>query len=203
MGKMEILLEVPNWVETGVSKGQLEIFGGVVRNNQGQIVCMLKETIEKGSKYGKGRIAIIAIAGAVVAGTGYLAYKKFSKKGKAINQLQVIDKAALNYATKAKEGNLNIKDLEKFSNELVKFIGLMSQDKYKDVEIVVDEQTIKKLEELYFVIYNFNKSVCEIEPSSRPTLPEPVKHDDLLEIIAGINTQIKFQEDALEYVYRK
>ena len=97
MGKIDILFEVPSWIETGVSKKQLQILGGVVRDNHGRIVYMLKEGIEKGSKYGKGRLAIIAMAGVLLAGAGYLVIRKLSKKGKATNQLQIIDRAMLNY----------------------------------------------------------------------------------------------------------
>ena len=80
MGMLEVMFDVPDWVEEGVQSGAFQIFGGVIRNSEGEIVCHLKEAIAELSK-SKTRYVIIGLAVTAVAGGAYYVYKKVAKKG--------------------------------------------------------------------------------------------------------------------------
>src|SRR5216684_9150983 len=98
MPKLTVVFQVPAWIEAGVKSGELGIFGGVVRDNSGRIVYMLKEGARLAPRMVKGKIAIAVFGVAAVAGLGYWAYKRYSKKGKIIAQLESLDAAILTYA---------------------------------------------------------------------------------------------------------
>lgn len=91
MAVLHVVFEVPKWVEAGVGSGELQIFGGVVRDNAGRIVFMLREASRRALRLGGGRLFLGAVVVAAAAGGGYLLYRHYSRKGRTLAALERCD----------------------------------------------------------------------------------------------------------------
>jgi len=201
---LEVAFHVPQWVEAGVAAGELHVFGGVVRDNAGQIVLHLREAIRNTPRNKVGPIALavgIGMAvGALAAGGVYYVYTRRSRKGRLLAALEAVDGEMSTYLVHAQQRALTPDDVESLSTALAAFVDVWHQPKFRDVEISVPDDVYQRLQDFLASLRAFN----EAAQHQLPALPKPpaamadgsstaALFDDLL-------GQVRYQESILDRV---
>lgn len=192
MAQLEVLFEVPRWVEAGVKSGQLSIFGGVVRDNAGRIAYMLKEGT-KLSRRARGPWAIGILALAAAAGVGYAIYRVARRKPKHF-ELRDVDRAILTYASEAQAQRLTVEQIRALASELESLADAMESPELKDATFELDSQVASKLRDFYLSVRTFNLQLqAQIAPTRE--LPELIESDCPLALTRAIRDQLLFQQE--------
>lgn len=194
MAQLNVLFDVPKWVEVGVKSGQLGVFGGVVRNNAGQILYHLKEGT-KLARFAKGPFLLPVLALAAVAGIGYCAYKFMSRKATALEELETIDRAVLTYASLAQTERLGVEDIRALESELQKFISVVEAPEFKDTHLELDAECANKLREFYESVRTFNLRLRD-KINAGSEVPQLVMTNNVPELAHHISQQLAFQKSA-------
>jgi hypothetical protein len=181
MAQLRVLFDVPKWIEVGVKTGQLSIFGGIVRNNAGRIVYMLKEGTRL-ARFARGPWALPALAVAAAAGVGYGIYKLLSDRPKALEELEAVDRAILTYGSAAHAQRLNVEEIRSLAAELQNLIAAMESPELKDAAFDLDAEAADKLREFYASLRSFNMRLKEEVKRTRE-VPQLVDTGRVLELV--------------------
>ena len=79
MAKLKMLFDVPKWVEMGLREGSLKTSGGVVRDDAGRIVHILRESAERASR-SRNPYVLAGLAAAAIAVIVYSVYSRNKKE---------------------------------------------------------------------------------------------------------------------------
>ena len=196
MANLTVMFDLPEWVETGVRSGSLNIFGGVVRDNAGRIAYMLKEGVRIAPRPAQGWSfwAEVAVGAAILVGIGYTTYKYFSNKGPTLNTLESVERAILTYSKHAKDQQLSLDDVRQLSSELQAFINLTESPDSQDAKITIDAGTIQKLREFYNSLRDFNLKLQE-EKRIAKNVPAALETFKARELTQQLREQLRFQEE--------
>lgn len=174
METIQVIFEVPRVVQEGINSGALRLFGGVVRNQKGEIVYHLRdvlEIVEKANTKNKMIAAGVGILGtfAVVSGT-YAVYKILNKKNILPNVINDFNQSFVEYIIAAKNMEINTDVINKLddSAELLKDI-LKNKDKRLNLEGALD---LQQLNELIDSVYRYtldliDKNMMEVNEIER------------------------------------
>src|SRR5579875_675058 len=117
MAVLDVVFEAPKWVDAGVRSGELQVFGGVVRDNAGRIVFMLRDASRRAPRLGRGKFVIAAAAGG-----GYFLYRRYSRKGRTLAALESVESTITAYLGHARERRLTRGDVEALAAALQTFL---------------------------------------------------------------------------------
>ena len=188
-----------------MGSGELRLFGGVVRDNAGEIVVHLREVSRSiRQEHGEGKFAIAAALGvaavAATAGGVYLLYRRYSRKGKALATLEAVDSTMTAYLAHGIERDITPGDVEALAAALETFLDLRRKPEFSDVQIRVSNDVYEKLRDFLRSLRAFNEAAHE----QLPALPKPPAAitnggslDLLLDELLG---QVRYQESALDVV---
>jgi hypothetical protein len=194
VANLTVMLEVPKWVEVGVRSGSLNIFGGVVRDNAGRIVYMLKEGTRMVPRLARGRLLLVGLGVAVAAGISYAIYKRVSNKGRTLGTLESVEKAILTYSKHAKDQHLSLDNVRQLSSELQAFIDLMESPEFQDTKITIDVDSAQKLKDFYDSLRAFNLKIRE-EKRIAKDVPLALATLEPCELTKQLREQLRFQEE--------
>jgi len=198
MSKLNVEFEMPDWIKKGMISGKFNIFGGVVRDNEGKIVHMLKEGQPRNQPPIKNPLILLAVT--IAAGAlAYYSYKRFSKRGRVLSKLEETEKAISSYLFKANEKELNIEDVKNLSSALNAFQAILEQDKYKDVKIYLSQENYNKLMEFLNSVMKFNSDIVKAN-SIGMKLPCLLTPQNFSEFFDQLNNQLLFQKQILEKI---
>lgn len=201
MPVLEVAFNVPAWVEAGVRTGQLQVFGGVVRDNSGRIVYMLREAGRSVRRVGGAKLAIVALAiaaaGAAAWGIWLLVNRR---KAKTLTALESVESSMTTYLGRARKRKLRVDDVEALVAALTTFLELRRDPKFKRVQLSVPDDVYEKLRDLVQALQAFNESAHE-RCSALPEPPALVSNDGALEpLFDNLLQQVRYQGAALELV---
>jgi len=199
MPDLNVVFDVPKWVEAGVASGRLQIFGGVVRDNAGRIMHHLSEAACRAPRLsGGGKLAIVAVAVAAVAGGGYLLYRRYSRKGKSLAALELVESAMTAYLGQARERSLTLDDVEDLADALATFLDHLRKPEYRDAQISVPNDVHEKLRDFLRSLRAFNQAAHK----QLPALPQPPlavsEYTSLETLLDGLLGQVRYQQSALK-----
>lgn len=203
MAVLEVVFEVPKWVEAGVRSGELHVFGGVVRDSAGQIVLHLREAIRKPqNELGKYSLAVIvgAAVGAAVGFAGYHLHRRLSRKGRALAALESVDSTMSAYLVSAQQHCLTIADVEALSAALTSFLEMWRRPEFRDVQIKVSSEVYMRLHDFLRSVRSFNQAAH----AQLPVLPNPpavvADGSSLDSLLDELLEHVRYQEAALDVV---
>lgn len=195
MADLNVVFDVPKWVEAGVASGKLQVFGGVVRDNAGRIVHHLSEAACRAPRGGK--LAIVALAVAAAAGGGYLLYRRYSRKGKTLAALELVESAMTVYLDHAREGKLTLDEVEALSDALGTFLNHLRKPEFRDAQIIVSNDVQEKLRDFLRSLRAFNQAAHK----KLPALPKPPsavsKYISLETLLDELFEQVRYQQSVL------
>jgi hypothetical protein len=205
MGELEVVFDVPDWVEAGVKAGDLRIFGGVVREVGGPIAHHLQEAMRREPSEGASRFGLataIGVAiGAVAVGGAYLVYRRFSRKQRVLEALEAVDNKMTTYLVNARDRDLNLSDVQALSTALATFLGIRRRPEFHDVQITVPDEVYQKLRDFLRSLQAFNEAAHEqlfALPAPPPaTITDGTSIDWLLD---DLLEQAFYQESAFDLV---
>lgn len=184
---MNVVFEVPLWINNGVVSGTYKIFGGVVRDEAGQIIYHLKnynvieKVVENTKKINKKVLIGIGSAAvlAAVGGTAYYFYKNYKqKKEKVLNeQLNTVDKNIATYFTRGNFANLTRNDID----DLINSLSTLSNNP-QFINIKTDKEFYNKIVEFSKFI-NQNTSNLALHKQEQILLPEPNNDNKLFDFV--------------------
>ena len=196
MAVLNVVFDVPKWVEAGVTSGKLQVIGGVVRDNAGRIAHHLSEAACRAPRGGK--LAIVAVAVAAAAGGGYLLYRRYSRKGKTLAALELVESAMTVYLGHARERSLTLDDVEALADALATFLNHLRKPEFSDAQISVSNDVHEKLGDFLRSLRAFNQAAHR----QLPALPKPpsavneyISLETQLDELLG---QVRYQQSALE-----
>ncbi|WP_019227233.1 hypothetical protein [Sedimentibacter sp. B4] len=148
MGDIQVIFEVPEWVEKGLNNGDYRIFGGVIRNAKGQIVHHLKNGIWESSKddiknaaeaikNAPGKTKVIAIVGVgcvALSVLGYASYKIIKDK-KSLKKLNKFNDTLKNYITDGISGTLSADKIIEFTASCNELIEVLNRINISEIEV--------------------------------------------------------------------
>ena len=194
MTTIDVKFDVPDWVAEGIRKETLKIFGGVVRNKAGEIVYHLSKAKTWPSRSGWYLAATVA-AVATVAGTTYYLYRKSSKRGRALNALERLEKATWIYLRRAQDGFLSLDQVRNLSTDLQRFIELVEELGDQHTGIAVDDRDVlSRLIDFHNSLRAFNLKLSGLSNSPKSVPPPASEPDNLLDLTKQVQAQLMFQE---------
>lgn len=195
MGKIDLTFNVPSWVESGISKGELNIFNGVIRNRSGQIVHHLKEGLLQESKSKNKNLLIAGAAIAATAAAGYFLYKKINKKETASDAASDLQDKINSYLNSAAQQNISLSSITPLSQEITKFLKACSETGISPEQIFTDPQTAIKLNDIYEAIVDFNSRLAASKFAAYEAPPQ-IQHTPA-ETLKNLSTQLHIQESLI------
>ncbi len=193
---INIAFEVPIWVKQGVESGTYKIFGGVVRDNMGQIVLHLKEVgLQNTRKLSKKNLPVVIGVGVTLVAVGgtYYVYKRFkSKKKQELNQqLTDIDNNINNYFASRGFANLTRDDIQNLIDSLK---NVLENPSFHHIKM--DKQYYDKIIEFSKCV---NQNTCNLAlfKKEQVQLPDPRNESTLIEILNIIITSLNKQKQLL------
>jgi|GEM_PF-3361614 hypothetical protein len=200
MAVLDVVFEVPKWVDAGVRSGELQVFGGVVRDNAGRIVFMLRDASRRAPRLGRGKFVIVAVVIAAAAGGGYFLYRRYSRKGRTLAALESVESTITAYLGHARERRLTRGDVEALAAALQTFLDHLRKPEFSDVQISLPKDVYEKLQDFLRSLHAFNHAAHEEHPAL-PTPPAAITHGGSLEpLLDELLRQVRYQGSALEVV---
>lgn len=200
MAVLEVVFEVQKWVEAGVRSGELQVFGGVVCDNAGRIVFMLREASRRAPRLGRGKLVIVAVVIAAAAGGGYFLYRRYSRKGRTLAALESVETTLTAYLGHARERRLTLGDVDALAAALATFLDYLRKPEFRDVQISLPNDVYEKLGDFLRSLHAFNQAAHEEHPAL-PTPPAAITDGGSLEpLLDELLRQVRYQESALEVV---
>lgn len=223
MAKLKKLFDVPEHIARGVRDGPLRITGGVVRNNAGQIVHILKDSAEKASRSSNPYI-LAAIAAAAIAAITYSVYNSNKKKRTAESTLQpssefptidpdAFEKAIRAYWESTRDQHLSLDEIRGLATELQTFIEFMESSDFQNAKISIDNADIlEKLRDFHNSLRALNLKLQEGKQIPKEVPPALTTYDalergrdgiiyahpasfDVLDLAKQLREQLRFQEE--------
>lgn len=193
MAQVAVLFDVPKWIAAGIRTGRLRLFGGVVRNNAGHVVRMLKEGSKTARFGGSTGAAGLVLAAAAL---GYGIYRRFGSKAKVLDALEAVERAMLTYASAAQAQRLTVDHIRGLASELQNLMTTMASPEFRDANFALDAEAANKLREFYASLRTFNVRLRG-QGSQGLEVPQLVATPDLRELAHSINEQLIFQHTLL------
>src|SRR5579875_495142 len=195
MAVLDVVFEAPKWVDAGVRSGELQVFGGVVRDNAGRIVFMLRDASRRAPRLGRGKFVIAAAAGG-----GYFLYRRYSRKGRTLAALESVESTITAYLGHARERRLTRGDVEALAAALQTFLDHLRKPEFSDVQLSLPKDGYEKLQDFLRSLHAFNRAAHEERPAL-PTPPAAITHGGSLEpLLDELLRQVRYQGSALEVV---
>jgi len=198
MAKINVVFNVPNWVEAGRKSGDLRLFGGVVRDNSGQIVYMLKEGAQQAAKTRNGKIVIAFVAAATVAGAGYYIYKKCNKKAAAQDIGGQVEAGIQQYLANASHQRFYAEQINELWKEIARFLDACKAAGLDSSQVFLKGDVAVILNEVYNALVDFNRRLA-VEHKMKYCAPLE-KPKSSHQTLAEIKEQLLFQSRAIEAV---
>lgn len=193
MAFIQVQFEVPLWVQQGVASGEYNIFGGVVRDLNGQIVHHLKNAVDLPKK-AKGKVIVVAIAAALAAGICYALYKFLNKKQRLANQLENFDDYLQLYLQEATSKELSINTIKKLHSTCEQIINMHDDHKKIGNIEVVNKSRIK---EITIAIRDYTEKLSESNSIDKK-IPELANDDSIVGRIIDIRDLLQLQREIVE-----
>ncbi|MFQ3789626.1 hypothetical protein [Halomonas sp. A29] len=192
MSNINVIFNVPTWVETGLKSGQLHLFGGVIRDNAGKIVYHLKGGVEQAAKSGNGKVLIAVGAVTALAVGGYFIYKKFNKKEAASGEGEKLQEKMSEYLIAASQQDFSLANIQALSKEISTFMKSCDAAGISPDKIFADRQIAIKFKEVYDALVDFNSRLAR---SKEVTYEHPLNiGDNSAQILRGISKQLNIQK---------
>lgn len=192
MSNINVTFKVPTWVNAGLRSGQLQLFGGVIRDNAGKIVYHLKGGMEQAAKSGNGKVLIAVGAVTALAVGGYFIYKKFNKKEAASDKGIKLQKKMSEYLISASQQDFSLANIQTLSSEISAFMKNCDTAGISPDKVFADRQTAIKFKEVYDALVDFNSRLAR---SKEVTYEHPLNiGDNSAQVLLGISKQLSIQK---------
>jgi len=214
VAKLNMLFEVPKWVEMGLRSGSFKISGGVVRDNAGKIVHILQEGTKIAPQL-RGPLILAGLAAVAVAGIGYYLYSRSKKRTSESPTIDpdAFEQAIRIYCENVKKQRVSLDEIRQLSSELQRFINLMESPDFQDAEISIDNtDALEKLRDFHHFLRTFNLKLREEKQTTKEVPPALATYDTLvmgrdgvisaylasshtLDLTRQLREQLRFQEE--------
>lgn len=199
MEVIQVLFEVPIWVQIGLNDGTFKLFGGVVRNSKGAIVYHLKngnKILEKTNSKTKIIIGGIILCGTIITVGSVYAYNKYVKR----KETQVVEGVDFNevlekYITAGVQGNLNSSVITELINACMGLFRAINDD-------IIDLSDVEhsKINDIIDSIKQYTEKLCVINKIDE-VIPQRKQsgsiNDNLIELSDYLKIQKSIFDDAV------
>lgn len=190
-----ITFQIPEHIARGLASGEFKLFGGVVRDGGGHVVKML-EPVARGAADAarrNPRIAVAAVAVAVVAGAAIFVAKRTTKKARLTRQLETIDEQLQGAQGIGVE--LTREQLTALLVAIDDFLRLAAQPGFKDVKLTVEPARVHDLILLAEALQSFSQDLARRLPIAQPVPELPALGDNaIVPTLALISEQLAYQQ---------
>lgn len=166
--------EYPKEIRLGVDSGRYQLLGGVARDNEGQIVKMLKEVYLRRRAPTNVRAAIFVAIGIGLAGGAYALYRCLSMKERTRSQLLQTDAAIIAYDTAYQRHQLRVEQVEALYTEFRTLLESMTTGRLTECGLELTLEQAQMLRALYQLIESINASSHSLptHEKSTPAVPD-------------------------------
>jgi len=196
MEVIQVLFEVPTWVQIGLNDGTFKLFGGVVRNSKGAIVYHLKngnKILENTSSKTKVIIGGMILCGTIITVGSVYAYNKYVKRKETqIDEMIDFNEVLEKYITAGVQGNLNSDIITELNNACMGLFGVINDD-------IIDLSDVEhsKINDIIDSIKQYTEKLCIVNKVDE-VIPQRKQSESINDNLIELSDYLKIQKSIFE-----
>jgi len=196
MEVIQVLFEVPTWIQVGLNDGTFKLFGGVVRNSKGAIVYHLKngnKILENTSSKTKVIIGGIILCGTIITVGSVYAYNKYVKRKETqIDEMIDFNEVLEKYITAGVQGNLNSDIITELNNACMGLFRVINDD-------IIDLSDVEhsKINDIIDSIKQYTEKLCIVNKVDE-VIPQRKQSESINDNLIELSDYLKIQKSIFE-----